>query len=144
MLRACVACSAAATCSRIETTREIEEIAERAALGPGAGNCFRGLAAYSLDRGQAEVVIGVRVGHVHGGQGLLALEDHRDEAVRVGERELAVDQDRLLVTGDERRVDEEAGGRSGEHRRRELAVGGGDGRAGGDDGERGGDEDAPG
>ena len=53
-------------------------------------------------------MIGMVVRDVDGRQGLLRLEQLGDEAVRIREIELGVDQDRIVLARDDRRVDEEA------------------------------------
>jgi hypothetical protein len=50
----------------------------------------------------------VAVRHVDGGERLARVEHRGHHPVRVGEREGAVDEHRLFLSGHQRRIDEEA------------------------------------
>ena len=61
-----------------------------------------------LDRSQAEVVVGVALADVNGGESLARGSDCLREGAAVGQREAAVDQQGFGSTGDEHRRTEEA------------------------------------
>ena len=90
-------------------------------LGDGRGKCHELCVRKALfDGGEAEIVIGMSVGHVHGLERFSARSHDVGDFFRVGEGELRVDEDRVLLARHEGRVHQETVFRRRHDLQREL------------------------